>query len=176
MTAITYHTMEIVELKLLVVLVCLFLRRMWSITTNQEVRVSALSYNADFYSGVAVYTDTKSPQLERLNHIHSNGLPQQDGASDPMDIDVCGGSHVHAHTHKHIKQPVADVILREGKAVYPRSGGRRDETMEIVSFLAEKAIQSKLCTFMLTRGMAAPTTHNNPPFSSRMDKTLETGP
>jgi len=101
--------------------------------------------------GVAVYTDTKSPQLERLNHIHSNG--SNDAPVDAMEIDSCGGSHTHAHTHRYIKQnpSQSDVILRDGKAVYPRSGGRRDESMEIVSFLAEKAIQSKLCTFMLTR-------------------------
>jgi len=104
------------------------------------------------FGGVAVYADTKSPQLERLNQIHSNGT-SHDSTPEPMDIDVCAGSHVHARTHKHIKQhvPHSDVIVREGKAVYPRSGGRRDESMEIVSFLAEKAIQSKLCTFMLTR-------------------------
>lgn len=104
-------------------------------------------------AGVAVYQDTKAPHLERVNHIHSNGSTFHDvPAQDPMDIDVCGSpAHVHKHVHMLRSVKGVDVVLREGKAVYPRSGGRRDESMEIVSFLAEKAIQSKLCTFMLTR-------------------------
>jgi parallel beta-helix repeat protein len=114
-------------------------------------------------AGVAVYQDTRSPHLERVNTIHSNGAnyhtnstttntPTDTTTNDPMDIDVSGPQHTHTHNHTHNKTiKGVDVIMREGKAVYPRSGGRRDETMEIVSFLAERAIQSKLCTFMLTR-------------------------
>jgi len=114
-------------------------------------------------AGVAVYQDTKSPLLERVNHIHSNGGSHLSPSLDSMDMDIdsCGdgkGStytqqHAYSHSHKHAHKASAgvDIVMREGKAVYPRSGSRRDESMEIVSFLAEKAIQSQLCTFMLTR-------------------------
>jgi len=103
-------------------------------------------------AGVAVYQDTKSPLLERVNHIHSNGSfyhAHHDSMDMDIEISMCGG--VHAHQHAITPSTGLDVVLREGKAVYPRSGARRDESMEIVSFLAEKAIQSRLCTFMLTR-------------------------
>jgi len=102
-------------------------------------------------AGVAVYQDTKSPLLERVNHIHSNGntAPVSHDSMD-VDSDACGGAHAH-RLLRPVSSTSADIVLREGRAVYPRSGGRRDDTLEIVSFLAEKAIQNKLCTFMLTR-------------------------
>lgn len=105
--------------------------------------------------GVAVYQDTKAPLLERINFIHSNGSFFH-AHDDNMEVDSGCGEHNSRHQHQHhYQQPHVrtglDIVLREGKAVYPRSGVRKDESLEIVSFLAEKAIQSRLCTFMLTK-------------------------
>jgi len=92
---------------------------------------------------MAVYVDTMTASAEVHNFFHSNGLeyfvPYNPDAMDTSgsDIPTCGAS--------------TNILLREGKAVYPKIVKTDGHHPEIVSFLAERAIHSKLCTFTFTR-------------------------
>jgi len=81
-------------------------------------------------AGFAVYADTNLTNLLQVNNVMSNGSTNEDG-----DIIAGGG----------------DLLLREGRAIYPRNYTGKKDQMEVVSFLAEKAIMTKQCTFTFTR-------------------------
>jgi len=95
-------------------------------------------------AGMAVYVDTLSPSAEVHNFLHSNG-PEFYVPYNPEAMDLSGAES--------IPSPGAstNVLLREGKAVYPKLIKADGHHPEIVSFLAERAIHSKLCTFTFTR-------------------------
>lgn len=95
-------------------------------------------------AGMAVYADTATTSAEVLNFFHSNGVdyyvPYNPDAMDTDGFDAipaCGASN--------------NVLVREGRAVYPRITKTEGHHPEIVSFLAERAIHSKMCTFTFTR-------------------------
>lgn len=95
-------------------------------------------------AGMAVYADTLTGSAEVHNFFHSNGaehfVPYNPEAMDTSGYDAipaCGASN--------------NILLREGRAVYPRIIKADGHHPEIVSFLAERAIHSKLCTFTFTR-------------------------
>jgi len=111
-------------------------------------------------AGVAVYQDTRPSTLEQKNHIHSNGgefyVPYVGGAcspdiaEDPMCIDtdrkVVGDND--KATENGSKMGVVDIVVREGRAYNNRG---KEAGGEVVSFLAERAIHAKMCTFTFTR-------------------------
>lgn len=95
-------------------------------------------------AGMAVYADTLTNSAEVHNFFHSNGadhfVPYNPDAMDTSGYDAipaCGASN--------------NILLREGRATYPRMMKSDGHHPEIVSFLAERAIHSKLCTFTFTR-------------------------
>eukprot|EP01111_Echinosteliopsis_oligospora_P002934 TRINITY_DN1475_c0_g1_i1.p1 TRINITY_DN1475_c0_g1~~TRINITY_DN1475_c0_g1_i1.p1 ORF type:complete len:661 (-),score=111.42 TRINITY_DN1475_c0_g1_i1:81-2063(-) len=116
-------------------------------------------------AGMAVYVDTKSINLERTNQIFSNGASHHADYNsmslEPMaklsplsPPTLCHQSH-HQHQAKgSVDDSSINVITREGrstfsmKSILSRSDGQNPE---IVSFLAERAILHKLCTYAYTR-------------------------
>eukprot|EP00026_Physarum_polycephalum_P002996 Phypoly_transcript_03005.p1 GENE.Phypoly_transcript_03005~~Phypoly_transcript_03005.p1 ORF type:complete len:632 (+),score=69.82 Phypoly_transcript_03005:211-2106(+) len=95
-------------------------------------------------AGMAVYNDTTTASAEVHNFFHSNGVdyyvPYNPDAMDTSGYDAipsCGAS--------------TNILMREGKALYPKIMKTDGHHPEIVSFLAERAIHAKLCTFTFTR-------------------------
>lgn len=93
-------------------------------------------------AGLAVYADTRCSNAEVLNFLHSNGI-EHFTPYNPDAMDVCLSVPTSGSTN--------NILTREGKALYPKSITADGHHPEIVSFLAEKAIHSKLCTFTFTR-------------------------
>jgi len=95
-------------------------------------------------AGMAVYVDTLSTSAEVHNFLHSNGaefhIPY---TPDAMDIA--------AEAIPSTSGASTNILMREGKAVYPKMTRAEGHHPEIVSFLAERAIHQKLCTFTFTR-------------------------
>lgn len=98
-------------------------------------------------AGMAVYVDTKCEAVEIHNLLHSNGS-EYHVPYNPETIDT---SSIDAIVQYTSPGPSTNILLREGKAVYPKVIKTDGHHPEIVSFLAERAIHAKLCTFTYTR-------------------------
>jgi len=98
-------------------------------------------------AGMAVYEDTMSVSGEVHNLLHSNG-PEFYVPYNPDAMDVSSSDIPSSFVSNF---PSSNVLMREGKALYPKVARTDGHHPEIVSFLAERAIQAKLCTFTFTR-------------------------
>jgi parallel beta-helix repeat protein len=110
-------------------------------------QVTALEGNKIHHNktaGMAAYVDTLNASAEVLNFLHSNG-PDFHVPYSPDAMDTTGSECIPAPGDS------ANVLVREGRSCYPKLIKCEGHQPEIVSFLAERAIMSKLCTFTFTR-------------------------
>jgi len=98
-------------------------------------------------AGMALYVDTRHPLVERNNNIEENGMMASEESPRYDLMELCSAAD---QSFDPVYQSSTNIIMRRGKAVYPKPS-KLDHHTEVVSFLAEKAIQDKFCTFTYTR-------------------------